>query len=132
MATTTQAQPDPVSTTCIYEMTCELKKSYTVAIVNEILNPQNPVLSQQLNDRKSLILIDHNVFQCYRANFQAKAAQLNTVIRVLKSSEDTKSITKVEEICHWAVEQNLDRKSVLITIGGGVLTDMRTDLGKLM
>lgn len=124
MAMTSQIQFKQFSNTCIFRMACQWEKYYAVEIVDDILHLENPTLSSQLDNRKALMVVDHNVFQNHESGLRAKAAQLKTAIMVLECSEDSKSLVKVEEICKWAIGQNLDRKSVLIAVGGGVLTDL--------
>ena len=48
----------------------------------------------------------------------------NVQIKKVKTSESLKSISTVEDICSWLVKKNADRTSLLIGVGGGILTDI--------
>lgn len=47
----------------------------------------------------------------------------------VEASEEAKSMETVEEICGWLIDLKADRDSILIGIGGGVITDLTGFVG---
>ncbi len=112
------------STKRVHEISCEFKKGYSVEIAHGIIELSNVLLSKQIDGRKALIIVDSKVYHFYESVLQAKAFRLSTKIKVLECNESNKFFTQVEKVISWAIEHNLDRQSVLVGIGGGVLTDV--------
>ena len=55
----------------------------------------------------------------------SRLLELNGVtVKRVKTSEALKSPETVLDICDWLVKKKADRTSLLIGIGGGILTDM--------
>lgn len=70
-------------------------------------------------DKSSTVLItDENVFKAH----QNKLKGYNTII--LKSGEEYKIQSTVDSIIETLIKMQADRKSVLVGIGGGVITDL--------
>jgi 3-dehydroquinate synthase len=74
---------------------------------------------KQIVDQKSAVIItDENVFNAHKA----KVKNWNTI--VLKPGEEFKVQQTVDTIIDQLIELQADRKTVLIGVGGGVITDL--------
>ncbi|HPN84141.1 MAG TPA: 3-dehydroquinate synthase [Victivallales bacterium] len=74
-----------------------------------------------LNDsRTQLLVTDRNVAKIYK-NF---IASLGLPTLILRSGESEKKLSNIEKICRKCVDIGLDRSSLLIALGGGVVGDM--------
>jgi 3-dehydroquinate synthase len=74
---------------------------------------------REIVDKKSTILItDENIFQHHSKRF----AGWNTI--VLKAGEEFKVQETADTVIEQLIEMEADRKSTLVGIGGGVITDL--------
>ncbi len=67
---------------------------------------------------KTIFITDENVFAAQEKQFKSK-----TVI-VLKAGEEHKNQLTVDSVIRQLIEREADRKTVLIGVGGGVVTDI--------
>lgn len=74
---------------------------------------------KEITDQKSTILItDENIFEHHKKRFKG----WNTI--VLKAGEEFKVQETADSIIEQLIEMEADRKSTLVGIGGGVITDL--------
>lgn len=74
---------------------------------------------------KVLFLIDKNVFKkCSKIINKILAPSKDYHLLIIDCSEKNKSIKTVEKVCKYLSDNKFDRKSVLVSIGGGVLGDI--------
>ncbi|HOK05319.1 MAG TPA: 3-dehydroquinate synthase family protein, partial [Victivallales bacterium] len=91
----------------------------------QILINRGFLLEKGLNNflqtnKRYFIITDKNIFNIYK-NFiyDAKHGFL-----VLEPGEKEKKLSNIEKICREALKNHLDRTSIIITLGGGVIGDM--------
>ena len=72
-------------------------------------------------ESRLFLVIDSNIQQLYGSRLAAIAAQQTYV---LEASESGKEIGTVIDICRFLMQGQADRNSVLISIGGGVTSDI--------
>jgi len=66
-----------------------------------------------------------SVFVVCDRNVKGYALQLgNYPLMEIEATETTKTMDTVLGICRWLLDQNADRKALLLAVGGGVTTDM--------
>ena len=72
------------------------------------------------------IVTDSNVGPLYADNVreQVEAAGLRCVVHTMPAGESNKRLDRVEDICGAMLEGGLDRSSLLIALGGGVVGDV--------
>lgn len=75
-------------------------------------------------DIKILIITDDNVGSFYLQNLLNVLNEFNTFFYVVNPGEASKSLECAEEIIQSAVEKGLDRSSVIIAFGGGMVGDL--------
>lgn len=103
---------------------CEHTDVYELHTVSGILCPENFHLNNKLCGRSSLVVVDNNVYRFFKNEIDAKVLSLKANLICLECLEHTKTLEMVTKICNFAIDINLERQSVLIAIGGGVLTDL--------
>lgn len=89
---------------------------------------ENGALRRAIGDRRCLVVISETVQGLYgsrigryfRHFFKPDAYRLITV----PTGEANKTMATIEEICRAGKEFGLDRRSVMVAIGGGILMDM--------
>jgi 3-dehydroquinate synthase len=67
---------------------------------------------------KTVFVTDENVFAAHEKQFKKK----NVI--VLKAGEEHKNQTTVDSVIRQLIEMEADRKTILVGVGGGVITDI--------
>jgi 3-dehydroquinate synthase len=81
--------------------------AYGISHLKEIVDPKN-----------SVIITDENIYACHTKRFKG----WNTI--VLKAGEDYKVQATVDAVIEQLIGFEADRKTTLIGVGGGVITDI--------
>jgi 3-dehydroquinate synthase len=83
------------------------------------------VLSRNLKQdtAKARIIIDAKVWRLHREYLQS-ASLAGPEKLMVQGQERSKSPGGLERIWHWLYDQNTDRTSTVVAIGGGVITDL--------
>lgn len=75
-------------------------------------------IKEVVGSAKTIFVTDENVFTAHEKQFKNK----NTI--VLKAGEEHKNQLTVDSVINQLIEMEADRKTVLVGMGGGVVTDM--------
>jgi len=106
-----------------------LNSSYEIMIGNDILSSSGAVqqLSALLAGKSCLIISDSNVYPLYGEGV-TKLADRAGVCKVdsfvFSAGEESKRLSTIEKIYHFAISKGLDRGSVVLALGGGVTGDI--------
>lgn len=103
------------------------ERAYNVIIADGLSKGFTANFASIVNGRKCLIVSDSNVFPlygklCERALTDAGAAKIGHFS--FEAGEASKNIATLERIYHAAVCCGLDRTSVIVALGGGVVGDL--------
>ncbi len=98
-------------------------RSYSILLKPGILQSSNEVLSAFCSNRSILVVTDSNVNPLYIDKVD-KIENCNYSKFVFPAGEKNKTIDTVTDICRAAVVAGLDRKSLILALGGGVCGDM--------
>lgn len=98
--------------------------SYPIFIGSNIISDIKDILSPYINDRKIFIITDKNVENLYLDDFKNELCGFDLDVYVIEPGEKSKSIEVAKEIFLRMLEFKCDRKSVVITFGGGVVGDL--------
>ena len=97
---------------------------YPVLVGANILNELTEILND-LSPSKVLIVTDSNVDKLYGEELVKIITPHYTTFKyVIKSGEGAKSFDVFYELQTYALKQQLDRKSVILAFGGGVVGDL--------
>ncbi len=97
---------------------------YPVLVGEEIINELTTIL-HDLAPSKVLLVTDTNVNQLYGDELANMISPHFTTLKyVIKSGEEAKSFDVFYELHTFALKQQLDRKSIIIAFGGGVVGDL--------
>jgi 3-dehydroquinate synthetase len=107
---------------------CESSKYYDVLFLEGLLHPTRPFLADILGKRRALLVTTPTVARLYGSRLRAliDAHALDVSVLELACSEQNKNLDLVSRVCGRALELGLDRRGVLIGLGGGVCTDLVT------
>ncbi len=98
-------------------------RSYKIMLKAGILQNLNKVLSEFCSKRSTLTITDSNVGPLYFDRIE-QLKHCDSSKFVFPAGEKHKTIETVTDICRKAVELGLDRKSLILALGGGVCGDM--------
>lgn len=99
------------------------EKSYKIRIGSGEINYLRKFLEQK-NYSKIFIITDENVAKLHLAQLTRLLQGLNFITTIVASGEQTKSFSSLEKTCEEILQQNIDRKSLIIAFGGGVVGDL--------
>ncbi len=97
------------------------ERSYPIHIGAGLLAKAKDLVPLDLKGRKLFLLYDGEV----EAHARRLVATLGDVtMKAVKGGEPTKSWDHLQTVTDWLLENNVDRKSVLFVMGGGVVGDL--------
>jgi 3-dehydroquinate synthase len=75
-------------------------------------------IKEVVGSAKTIFVTDENVFAAHEKQFKNKS------VIVLKAGEEHKNQSTVDSVIRQLIEMEADRKTVLVGVGGGVVTDI--------
>ena len=102
------------------------ERAYKIHIEPGIITKTGSLISQFIKGKNVFILTDDNVNALYGEKVQksiSKNASKSTLYSITPG-EGSKNLQTMTELYHEVVQAGLDRKSVIIALGGGVVGDM--------
>ena len=102
------------------------ENSYEIFIGENLLDDVAKFVTAPRFSKKVLIVTDENIFNIYGEELRKIFCKYDTnfEIEIIPAGETSKSLTEVERLYTCAIESQLDRKSVIVAIGGGVVGDL--------
>jgi shikimate kinase / 3-dehydroquinate synthase len=101
------------------EVVAAWEKSCPVVVTNELA--PLPSWIRRSNPSAQMVLTDSNVEPLYRERFAETFGEIPTF--VFQAGEEHKHIDSLKGAWEAALQHRLDRKSMIIGVGGGVVTD---------
>ncbi len=110
------------------EATCRLERGYSNQFSRDILSATNPLLADLLSGARVGVYVDGKVSSLWgsaiRRYFETNRNAFADVYFVsLEMSESRKSLETVASVLEGAIGREMDRRAVLVAIGGGALMD---------
>ncbi len=100
-------------------------KEYSVFIGSGVSNRLQTFIKDQFPNVSSILIItDDTIGKLYLPKLEAELAELETTHFIVPSGETAKTFEIYYECLTYALEQKLDRKSLIISFGGGVVGDL--------
>lgn len=97
------------------------QRSYDILIGKNSLQNLPKFLTEK-SYSKIFIITDENVAKHHLSRLQAAVNNSETII--LEAGEQTKSFGALQKICEEILEKGIDRKSLIVAFGGGVIGDL--------
>ncbi len=106
----------------IEKISLDLKdRSYDIFIGNKAISKLQEFIKKN-NYSKVFIVTDFNVANHHLEEIKKLLPEASTLIA--DAGEQTKSFAGLEDLCERLLEQGIDRKSLIIAAGGGVVGDL--------
>ncbi|MCC7304639.1 MAG: 3-dehydroquinate synthase [Alphaproteobacteria bacterium] len=102
------------------------KRSYDIYIGAGLLYRMADLVPQNLEGRRIFVITDENVraYAAAAAGVLQSAGASRVEMYVLKAGEQTKSFAQAEKVCQWLLQNGIERSSLVLAIGGGVVGDL--------
>jgi 3-dehydroquinate synthase len=122
----TSGPPEPAFPTGSFH--CETCNDYNVIFHEGLLGPAVHLLADLVRGRRALLVTTPTVARLYGPQLRAQigAHALDVSIFELACTEQNKGLDLVSQVCSQALERGLDRRGLLISMGGGVCSDLVT------
>ena len=101
------------------------QRSYDIHIGKGLLERATDLIPDECLGKKVFILYDENTYPYVQVLEEALAGKvLDSTNLCLKGGESTKSYDGLQKTLDWLLDNKVDRQSVLIVVGGGVVGDL--------
>lgn len=94
-----------------------------VLIGKDTLNEFKSYLSR-LNVNRLYIIMDENIYKLHGKRIKEQIAGFEYLLYIMPLGESTKSLEQVLKVYDNLIENNVDRNTVILSIGGGVTGDI--------
>lgn len=101
-------------------------RAYDIYIGSSLLFRIGDFMPDDIEGKSIFIVTDKNV-ETYATRVKDQLTENGARIcemKVLPAGEKTKSFAHVEEVCSWLLKSGLNRNSLIMAIGGGVIGDL--------
>lgn len=108
------------------EVNYQKKPCYSILIEHDFLSLKEELFALGYENRKLVIMTDETVAKFYLEEVKQVLLSVSTQVfsHVFKAGEEYKDLDSVQEGYRFLIENKIDRKDVLIALGGGVVGDM--------
>jgi len=102
------------------------RSPYRVVVGSGLLAESGRILTKVLTPRRCALVTDTNVAPLYAAIVQKSLEDsgFQPVLITIPAGEASKSLSQTEKICDAMIAAGLDRSSLLVALGGGVIGDL--------
>jgi 3-dehydroquinate synthetase len=111
-----------------WTLDCDVDRKLLVQMADGLSTGESPALGELLDAKRVFVLttptVDRNFGEAFRQLLISADIQFSW--NCLALSEERKSLASVELVCRSVQEFGLDRKGVLLALGGGVCSDIVT------
>jgi len=99
--------------------------SYNIYIEKGLINKVEELIGTVYNGKKVFVITDNNVNEiCGKRVENILSKSFDVIKIVIQSGEESKSLKCLESIYEKLIEENITRKDLIISLGGGVVGDL--------
>ena len=101
-------------------------KQYPIWVGAGILKNMTSIINNIASNSKVFMIMDENLDKLYAKQIDdlCMASNINYNKHVMQTGESEKNLNNVKSAYDWLVRNNVERKDLLITFGGGVVCDL--------
>ncbi len=101
-------------------------RSYDIAIGPGLLDSAGSLISERLGERQTVIITDSNVGPLYAERLEHSLSEAGHTGRTIQidAGEQAKSFVYLESLLDDLLSEGLERGTVLVALGGGVIGDL--------
>ena len=101
-------------------------KQYPIWVGAGILKNMTSIINNIASNSKVFMIMDENLDKLYAKQIDdlCMASNINYNKHVMQTGESEKNLNNVKSAYDWLVRNNVERKDLLVTFGGGVVCDL--------
>lgn len=101
-----------------------INKKYNIYIEQNFNNLIKFLNKDNIKCKNIAIITDNNVSNYYLKEIESIFIGYNVFKYILKASEESKTLNEIYNIYEFLLNNNIDRKSLIVSLGGGVVGDI--------
>lgn len=101
-----------------------IDKKYNIYIEEDFYNFKKFLKKDNINYNNLVIITDDNVCKYYLDTIKSIFIEEKVYSYIIKSGEQSKNLNEIYNIYQFLLNNNIDRKSFIIALGGGVVGDI--------
>lgn len=107
-------------------LTVNVGKSYEILIDRGLLKQAGALVSRITKAKRIAIITDSNVASLYESTLKLslEKAGFTVFTHIFPAGESSKNLSSISEMLEFMAEKGLDRKDLVVALGGGVCGDM--------
>ncbi|MDD2324434.1 MAG: 3-dehydroquinate synthase [Alphaproteobacteria bacterium] len=117
----------PISTDVIHIDLPPVPREYDIVIGHDLLGKAGELIARKLGPRRSIIITDDKVAPLFLKRLEAVLTVAGHDVLpsiIIPAGESAKSLPIMHELSGHLFERNIDRGTLLIALGGGVIGDL--------
>lgn len=99
-------------------------KQYSIYIEEKFDNIKKYLIKDSIIYNNIIIITDNNVCKYYLEDIKCVFLEDNIFVYIINSGEQSKNLNEIYNIYEFLLNNNIDRKSLIIALGGGVVGDI--------
>ncbi|WP_317367110.1 3-dehydroquinate synthase [uncultured Tyzzerella sp.] len=104
--------------------TINIDKKYNIYIEKDFNNIKRYLIKDNIEYNNVVIITDDNVCKYYLQNIKESFLGYNVFVYTIKYGEQSKNLNQIYNIYEFLLNNNIDRKSLIVALGGGVVGDI--------
>ena len=102
------------------------QKAYDIIVGESLIKQSGSIIKNYFKDSKAIIITDENIAPHHLSSLNSSLmeSQINYTNIILPSGEKVKSFHFLENLCSEILKKNIERKDIIIALGGGVIGDL--------
>ena len=102
------------------------ERSYQILVGDSLIAEAGRHIAPLLHGRRAFIVTDENVAECYLEELEEalKVNGIESLAKIVPAGEASKSLALLEDLTDWLLENRVERKDLLLALGGGVVGDL--------
>ena len=101
-----------------------IEKKYNIYIEKNFNNLKNFLIKDNIKYNNIVVITDDNVEKYYLQDIKNIFENENVLTYVIKAGEQSKNLNEIYNIYEFLLNNNIDRKSIILSLGGGVVGDI--------
>lgn len=101
-----------------------VEKKYNIYIQQDFDNLLNFIKKDNISHHNIAIITDNNVSKHYLTQIQNVFKFSNVFVYEIQNGEQSKNLLTIQNIYEFLLQNNIDRKSLIVALGGGVVGDI--------
>jgi 3-dehydroquinate synthase len=101
------------------------ERGYDIVLSTDALSALGPFARDRAHGKSAMLIADENVKElAKRAQIELQSVGFQTRLKMLPPGEAQKSLAAVSGLYAWLADNQVDRRTLIVAVGGGVIGDL--------